>query len=451
MKRRILSLLLLLALCLSALVACDSASEATTTAATDAAETPTEAPTEAVTEAPVSKLTVDAAWRIVIAAEADEMTQRTAALVADTLKEKAGLELTVVTDAEAVTAHELVLGATNRAESAAAEGEYAVYMAEDAIYLDASDTTVLYFAAEAVLNAWLTEDFGLSEAGSVTLAEDRVADLNGLTTRLANSVKIMTQNVRGDGNDGDGLSVVQRYERFVKMLTEYKPDVLGTQEYTFNYSYRLTKMFEAWKEGDEIPLYGIVDCSVEGAGKRAGGRNAILYRMDKYELVDSNTFWLSATPETPSVVEGCSTNHKRVCTWVLLKDKQTGQTFMVANTHLDHTSNTIRLKQVTILMEQLALLAGDYPVYLTGDFNCGRNSEPYSVPAATMFNSHETAWVDHSTVEGTFHGYRDYAFSEIDFVFHSERSTPVNYEIVSKKYDGFVSDHYGVIVQFVHE
>ncbi len=441
---RLLALALLLSLCLTAVVGCNPA---------DSANPDTTSPqtTAAVTEAPVRKLTVDSTYRIVISAEGDEIAQKSADMVAATLKEKAGLELAVVTDAEAATDREIVLGHTNRADSTADEGAYSVFLNGDSLHIDASDSTTLYFAAEAVLEAWLTDDFGLSEEGVITLAEDRVADLVGLTTRLDNSIKIMTQNVRGDGNDGDGLSVTQRFERFVQMLSDYQPDVIGTQEYTFNYAYRLGKIFDKWSEDDGIPLYGIVDCSVEGPGKQSGGRNAVLYRMDRFELLDSNTFWLSATPETPSAVEGCSTNHKRVCTWLLLKDKQTGQTILVANTHLDHTSNNIRLKQVTILMEQLATLVGDYPVYLTGDFNCGKGSDPYNVPAATLLNSHETAWVDLSTMRGTFHGYSGFGGSEIDFVFHNERSTPVSYEIVSKQYDGFVSDHFGVIVNFVIE
>ena len=94
---------------------------------------------------------------------------------------------------------------------------------------------------------------------------------------------------------------------------------------------------------------------------------------------------------------------------------------------------------------------GDYPIYLTGDFNCGRGSDPYNVVAGTFTDAREGAWVEASTMRGTFHGYYDQAYSEIDFVFHSEHSLPIRYEIISKKYENFVSDHYGVMVEFVME
>ena len=89
---RILALLLLLTLCFTALPAGDSGDS---TPDTTVAET-----TAAPTEPPEPRLTVDSSYRIVVPAEADETTQKTAAALAAALKEKVGLELTVVTDAE---------------------------------------------------------------------------------------------------------------------------------------------------------------------------------------------------------------------------------------------------------------------------------------------------------------------------------------------------------------
>ena len=426
--KHLTAILLLFTLCLSALAGCAGGGEGEETTAT-----------------PEVKLTIDSTYRIVISAEADEITKKAAALFSSTLKEKAGLELPTVTDAEEPAEHEIVLGHTNRAESLAVEDDYRVSVNGTSLHVDASDSTTLYFAAEAVLDTWLTADFGLSESGVVTLTESRVADLGGLPLRTENTLRIMTQNVRGSGEDGPGLSTLNRLDRFVLMLEDLQPDIMGTQEFTYTYSRRLTKEFA--ERGEALP-YAIEECSVDGAGKKGGGWNAIIYRTDRFERLDGGTFWLSDTPDMSS---GFVTNHKRVCTWLLLKDKQTDKTFVAANTHLDHTSNDIRVKQITVLMEELPKRVGDYPIYLTGDFNCGRGSDPYNVVAGTFTDAREGAWVDASTMRGTYHGYRDQAFSEIDFVFHSEHSLPIRYEIISKKYENFVSDHYGVMVEFVME
>lgn len=437
---RLLALALLAALCLTAAAGCTSADP--NTAATTNSET-----TAAVTEAPVRKLTVDNTYRIVVAAEADEITQKTADMVAGIIREIVGYELAVVTDAEAAVEQEIVLGHTNRDLSTTEEGAYHVFLNGDSLHISASDSITLYFAAEAVLEAWLTADFGLATPGTLTLAEDRVAELNGLTTRRDHSIKIMSQNLR-DGNDPNGNTFGERFERFKLLLAEYQPDVIGTQEHGTNWSIRFEKLFADLSEDDDIPLYAMVGESSSGFGQR-GGKSSILYRVDRFDLVETNTFWLSETPERVSTVYG--SEHKRICTWALLKDKVTGETILAANTHLDNSTDRVRTEQITILLEVLSEVVGDYPVYLTGDFNARVGSGAYGVVAAQMQDARRTAWVDRSTVDGTYHGYSTQWAMEIDFVFYNEKSTPVSYEIVSKDYDGFVADHYGVIAEFVLE
>ena len=102
-------------------------------------------------------------------------------------------------------------------------------------------------------------------------------------------------------------------------------------------------------------------------------------------------------------------------------------------------------------MNYLADRVGQYTTYLTGDFNCSPDSVPYGIVTASLSDSHKTAWVDHSTVSATYHDYTDAGYEEIDFIFHNDGATPISYEIISKKYGGFVSDHYGVIAEFVHD
>lgn len=437
---RLLAVLLLVALCAVMAVGCTTPSDGVDTTA----EAATQAP-EVTTEAPVPALTVDASYRIVISAEADEITQKTADMVAGVIREIMGFELAVVTDAEAATGQEIVLGYTNRADSTAEEGTYHVFLNGDSIHISASDSITLYFAAEAVLETWLTADFGLATAGTLTLAEDRVADLNGLTTRRDHSLKIMSQNLR-DGNDPNGNTFGERFERFKLLLAEYQPDIIGTQEHGTNWNIRFDKLFEKMGEGEAIPKYAMVGESCDGFG-RYGGKSSILYRVDRFELIETNTFWLSETPDMISSVYG--SEHRRICTWALLKDKLTGETILAANTHLDNGLDKVRTQQITILLDVLAEVVGDYPVYLTGDFNARVNSGPYEVVASQMLDARRNAWVDRSTVDGTYHGYSTRWASEIDFVFYNEKSTPVSYEIVSKDYDGFVSDHYGVIAEFV--
>lgn len=434
-----LTVILLLTLVLSTATACQAPS-GDTSDPSDSGDAAGES-----TAIPEAALTIDQNYRIVIAADASELTRATAEKMAAAFKEKAGLELAVVSDAEPPAEHELVLGHTNR-RGYAVVTDYTLTRDGSSLYLDAAGSATLSSAVDAVLETWLTPDFGLTKEGVVTLAESRVKDLNGLSHRMSTSIRVMTQNMRGD-NDPDGNTIPKRYERFIQLLADYQPDVIGTQEHTFSWYQRFLKLFDDMADGTNIPHYGLVGESCDGPDKKGGGRNVIFYRTDRFDLLETGTFWLSETPDTPSSMTAGT--QRRVCTWALLKDKRSEETILVVNTHLDHTREEIRVSQIQVVLDFISEKAGDHPVFFTGDFNAGSRSDTYGLVSETFSDSRNTAEQNLSTVTGTFHGYHEGGRgSVIDYVFHDGRSTPVTYEILSKSYGGFVSDHYGVLVDF---
>ena len=443
---RLLTLALLAALCLTTAAGCSPADPIDPE--TTVSETASEIPSETAEPVPAfDGLTIDGTYRIVISATADEITQKTADLMAAAFKEKAGLELPIVTDADAETDRELVLGTTNRVYYTADMG-WSLFLGGESVYIHSNDHTRLYFATEAVLETWLTADFGLTEEGTVILPKDRVAELNELTIRLDNSITVLSQNIRCI-DDPNGNSVSERASRFRQLMMEYRPDLVGTQETTSGWNKRFSTMIKYLDRYTDLGEYGMVGCSREGREATDGEWNTILYRKDRFELLDSDTTWLCDTPDEAGAVEGSLC--KRICTWALLKDKQTGETILFANTHLDHSTDEVRSVQMNILMDYLADRIGQYPFYLTGDFNCRVDSVPYSTATERLSDAHKTTWVDRSTATRTYHDYKESGGSEIDFIFHNEHTVPVSYEIISKDYGGYVSDHYGVIAEFVNE
>lgn len=426
---RILSLLLLLTLCIAAVAGC----------------TPSNSnPPEGTTEALEYKLIIDSTYCIVIPPEAEEITRKTAAMMVATIKEKAGLELSVKeADDQSHVTREVLLAVANGYEA----GSYTVKMQGPVLQILASDSTTLYYAVQAILDTWLTADFGLAEAGVITLPESRVAELNGLTTRLDNSIRILTQNMRGS-DDPDGNTVQLRSARFIQMVEEYKPDLIGTQEYSYSWRVWLEKHEKKLGGSAETRIYGQVGENNNGPGTKNGGMNAILYRKDRFELLETDTFWLSHTPEVPSVIG--ERRDLRICTWAKFKDLQTGDVFIFANTHLDHADLELNYIQATILLDRLKEIAAGYPLYLSGDFNVSPYSSTYGFVSQTLQDAHKTAWTQAGENWGTYHAYMQ-SGSEIDFIFHDTHSTPIRYEIITKQYDGYISDHYGVIAEFVHE
>ena len=423
----------------------DAVTEPQTNSVTEPVTDPVTLPeTEPETEPPVPEitLTVDDTYVLYLSDRADSTTRAAVYMMADAFREKAGLELAIVDPEDGTEAKGIYLevGEVDEARG------HRMTVQEGAVTITATDPEALYFGAEAVLEAWLAPELNCVGEGTVYVDDLLAADFTAAITRLDNSIRILTQNVRGT-DDPDGNTVQNRTARFIQLVEEYQPDLIGTQEYTYAWQVWLQKHEKKAGGTEENRIYGQIGCSRNGPNSPSGEKNVILYRLDRFELLDSNTFWLTTTPDVPSST--VMNTDKRICTWAKLKDKQTGEVFVFANTHLDHTDDEVRSIQATILLEQLAGIVGDLPLYLTGDFNCVTHSAPYSLVAENLKDSHITAWKAVNSTYGTYHAYNTYGW-EIDFIFHPESATAIHYEIVTKSYDGFVSDHYGVFVEFVN-
>ena len=315
--------------------------------------------------------------------------------------------------------------------------EFALELLENGAILQAQSSMGLYMAARTIAELWPTEEYGLKN-DELFLSTSICRNLNTVDIGYSGMISVMSQNIRC-ANDGNGNDIADRKVRFKKLMEEYQPDLLGTQEATSVWM----DIFEDYF-GDE---YGIVGCSRDGKTATSGEWSAILYKKSRFELVDSGTFWLTDTPNKVSMTEGALC--RRICTWAILTDKNTGEDVFFANTHLDHSNDTVRGAQAEILMEFLADYAAQYPMFLTGDFNTTSGKAPYNTVTDVLADAHKDAELDTSTVKGTFHSYGSKTPNEIDFCFYNDEfSEAIAYRVLSETYGGFVSDHYGLITYF---
>ena len=175
------------------------------------------------------------------------------------------------------------------------------------------------------------------------------------------TLKVMSFNVQTE--NGTSVNFDLRAEMLRDLLDQLRPDSIGMQEVTTGWIYRMDNF--AFNQS-----YAGV-----GEGRTPGGEaSSIYYRKDKFDLVDSGTFWLSETPD----VSGSSlpnANYPRICTWAHLRDKVTGFEYIHLNTHLDHNGNNsssdgraLRTSQIRVMLEYIQKLP-DVPMVLTGDFN----------------------------------------------------------------------------------
>ena len=180
----------------------------------------------------------------------------------------------------------------------------------------------------------------------------------------------------------------ERLAKVAEMINKHAPDIMGLQEAnTTTWRDFLLKEF-----GDKYDYVG--------TGREAGGvgeSTPILYRKDKFKLLESDTFWLSDTPLECSKYP--SSRQNRIFTYVLLARKSDGKKFLVVNTHLDTATAEAKLLQVASLKKQLHdLCLDEYPLILTGDMNAQRFAEDGvidSILAMGVVDSYDAAFTRH--------------------------------------------------------
>jgi len=115
-------------------------------------------------------------------------------------------------------------------------------------------------------------------------------------------------------------------------------------------------------------------------GKDAGEHSAIFYKKDKFRILKQGDFWLSQTPEKPSLGWD-ATCCNRICSWVYLQDKKSKKKFYVFNTHYDYQKDLARNESSKLILKEIKKIAGNQPVIFVGDLNRGNETQWYQAIA----------------------------------------------------------------------
>lgn len=181
---------------------------------------------------------------------------------------------------------------------------------------------------------------------------------------LTQDLTVMTYNLK---INGDGIRTVEkRLPHIVNTIKEKAPDSFGVQEADKNWVENLAA---------ELPEYAHIE-KYRDDGVSEGESSAIFYLKDKYDLVESSHFWLSETPDKPSLGWDAACN--RICSYAILKDKSTGFVYAHFNAHFDHVGTVAPAESVALVSGKIAEIAPDIPVVLTGDFNFSEGSDNYN-------------------------------------------------------------------------
>lgn len=256
------------------------------------------------------------------------------------------------------------------------------------------------------------------------------------------TLRIASFNLRLD-TPKDGENAWPNRKEMVKGLIRFHEfDIVGTQE---GFKHQLDDILE-------LGNYAYTGCGRDD-GKDAGEHSAIIYRKDRFELLDHGDFWFSETPEIPS--KGWdATCCNRICSWGKFKDKNSRKVFFIFNSHYDHEGREARRNSSLMLLERIEKIAGKHPVFATGDFNANPKSEPIQtlLNSGTLNDSYlVTQQPPYGTV-GTFSAFKLDApmKSRIDYIWVTPGIAVKRYGVLNDMHYGrFPSDHFPVVIDAV--
>ncbi|WP_405330330.1 endonuclease/exonuclease/phosphatase family protein [Leeuwenhoekiella sp. LLG6367-2.1] len=260
-----------------------------------------------------------------------------------------------------------------------------------------------------------------------------------ITGLCAQELGLMSYNIRL-ATESDAENAWSKRKEFLKnQVLFYAPDVMGIQE-------ALPEQMQYLN--DNLKDYKSLGVGREGENK--GEFSALFYNAAKLDVLKSDTFWLSETPDTIST--GWDAALPRICTYALFQDKSSNEKFYVFNTHFDHVGVEARKKASELILAKMnELNTENVDVFLTGDLNLEPDSAPITVLKSDLFDTYDIAPMGPFGPSGTYNGFNfdEPVTRRIDYIFQGKLNTNLvlKHAVLSdSKNLRYASDHLPVYV-----
>ena len=249
-------------------------------------------------------------------------------------------------------------------------------------------------------------------------------------------VKLMTYNIRFDTKE-DGINQWNyRKKGLITLIKKLNPDILGIQEGLPNQISYLSKQLDGYSligEGRE--------------GENNGEYCAIYYKNKKFKLEKGETFWLSETPEIPSI--GWDAALKRIATVGVFKALNSNRKLVVYNSHFDHIGKIAREKSVDVILNHIE--GNEYfknELVFMGDLNSTPNELSIKLIKKVFDDSFEKFAI--KKPYGTYNGFdsKSDLSKRIDYIFTKNMSIS-KYDRISEKLPNglWPSDHFPILIE----
>ena len=260
----------------------------------------------------------------------------------------------------------------------------------------------------------------------------------------SNSLRVVSFNLASPwGTSVDSTGSEERVLRFADYMKAVKPDLIGTQELNSDWLAKLSKL---------LPEYESYAVKRGGDNEeKTSEMNGIFWNKELFTAVETNTFWLSVTPEKESRFTFTDENGEideagcnRICSYAILKDNQ-NSVYAFLNTHLDNSSERARMCGAELITGKIEEIKSKYKnakIILTGDFNQTADSEVYKTLTENLINSQ----LINNEIKATYQewGYRTTDNNPIDFIFISDNLKITSCGYLDDLSEGYISDHYGI-------
>ncbi len=255
---------------------------------------------------------------------------------------------------------------------------------------------------------------------------------------MSQNVNLITYNIRY-ANPGDKENPWdKRKEIITSQITFYEPGVFGIQEGLDHQVKYLNSQLESFS------YVGVG----RDDGETEGEYSAVYYNHNIFTELDHGTFWLSETPEQPSV--GWDASMERICTWVLLEHEESGKRLRVFNTHFDHRGAKARASSARLILRKMDEISKQgETIALMGDLNALPDQEPIEVIDAKLKDTRIVSQTQPFGPEGTYNGfdYDEPAERRIDYIFVKDTEV-LKYGVLNDPVNlHFPSDHFPVFAE----
>jgi endonuclease/exonuclease/phosphatase family metal-dependent hydrolase len=248
----------------------------------------------------------------------------------------------------------------------------------------------------------------------------------------------MTANIRFENKDDGKDNWPHRRSLVASIIKDEAVHILGTQE---------GRKPQIQELGSLISPLKIIDSHRTWIEERMYPN--LFFDPKVVQVIKSGDIWLSETPNVAGS-KSFGSMFPRLATYAFMSLKENEAHYLLVNCHLDHLSESTRLKQAKVLTEQVIDLNSDkYPVILMGDFNSGPFDSVRKHLVSASLNLYDP-WISQEKSEETsFHKFDGEdptgQGKRIDWILLDNQQSVSSIELIKTQNAGrYPSDHFFV-------